>query len=418
MFSILWIALLPCFAWAAFTSNTIAGSVRNQSRGQPAVGDEVVLIRLDQGMQEEEHTRTGPGGAFWLRMQHPDKPYLVRVRHQNVNYDERAPAGGVITIPVFDAADHVPGISGTIEIMRAGTIGESLHVSDMFEIRNASSPPFTQAGERAFEVFLPADAKVDSVLAAGPEKIGVMISAMPVSGKPGHYSVSFPLRPGATKFAFNYDLPYKGAASFRTWHAYPLQQLAVLIPTTMKFSSLSPKFQILQTGAGNYQVRAIGQVMAGQGPAFTISGAGEFPPALPHPTKTTAPSLPPVLPRSITSAPDHTAPPLSGDVGASSLRPTLKLLLVCCALLASCTFTAWRARKKRAHAMRGSDSRTATRGAQPAGFLDDLKNRLFQLESARVCGSVSETEYASARQELEQTVERALAGRQEELKGD
>jgi len=414
--SISWIALLPCFAFAVFASDTITGSVRNQSRGLPAVGDEVILIRLDEGMQEERHTRTDPRGAFWLKLQHPDKPYLVRVKHQNVNYDQRAPAGGVITVRVFDVAERVPGISGTIEILRAGTIGKSLHVSDMFEIRNASSPPFTQAGESTFEVYLPTDAKLDSVLAAGPEKIAVMVSAAPVSGKPGHYAVSFPLLPGATKFAFSYDLPYNGYASFRTWHAYPLQELAVMIPTTMKFSSLPPKFQILRTGASNYQVRAVGQVMAGQGPTFTVSGTGEFPP-LQDQTKTKAPSQLPVLPRSIMSASDHRAPPLSSVVGASSLRPTLKLLLVCGALLASCTFAAWRARKKRADAMRGS-GRMATLCPQPTGFLDDLKDRLFQLESARVCGSVSETEYVSARQELEQIVERAIAGRREDLKGN
>lgn len=411
--SISWIALLPCFAFAVFASDTITGSVRNQSRGLPAVGDEVILIRLDEGMQEERHTRTDPRGAFWLKLQHPDKPYLVRVKHQNVNYDQRAPVGGVITIPVFDVAERVPGISGTIEILRAGTMGKSLHVSDMFEIRNASSPPFTQAGGSTFEVYLPTDAKLDSVLAAGPEKIAVMVSAAPVSGKPGYYAVSFPLLPGATKFAFSYDLPYNGYASFRTWHAYSLQELAVMIPTTMKFFSLPPKFQILRTGASNYQVRAIGQVMAGQGPTFTISGTGEFPP-LQDQTKTKAPS-PPVLPNSTMSGLDHRAPPLSGhtnlDFGTSPLWPSAQSLLVACALLVSCTLIAWRARKMHRKAIRGYRIPFAVR---PATLLDGLKDELFQLESDRVHGSISGQEYASARRALEQIVEHVVARRQDD----
>ena len=416
--AITWIVLLVCFSFTAFGSNTITGWVRNQSRGRPAVGDEVILVRLDQGMREEERTRTDAQGAFWLRVQHRDKPYLVRVKHQNVDYDQRATVGGVITIPVFDAADHVPGISGTIEILRVGEIGKSLHVSDMFEIKNASVPSFTQSGEPTFEVYLPLNAKIDSVLAAGPNNIGVMLSVVPVSGKPGHYAVNFPLLPGITKFAFNYDLPYNGSAAFRTWHAYPLQQLAVMIPTTMKFSSLLSRFQILRTGASNYQVRAVGQVMAGQGPTFTISGTGNFPP-LPDQSETKVSSQPPVLPKSTVSGLDHSTPPLSGrtnsDFGTSSLWPMLQSLLVCCALLASCTFIAWRAHKVWKKAVRGRRIPFAIR---PTTLLDGLKNELFQLESDKIRGSISGEEYVSARQALQHIVDRAVAGRQDDSKRD
>ena len=136
----------------------------------------------------------------------------------------------------------------------------------------------TQAGERTFEVYLPANAKIDSVLAAGPGKIGVIISVVPVPGEPGHYAVSFPLRPGATKFAFNYDLPYDGHAVFQTRRAYPLQQMAVMIPLTRKFSSRSPPFEVLATGNSNYQVQAAKQLEAGEGPGFEVSGTGALPP--------------------------------------------------------------------------------------------------------------------------------------------
>ena len=182
-----------------------------------------------------------------------------------------------------------------------------------------------------------------------------------------------------------------------------------MIPTTMKFSSLPPKFQILRTGASNYRVRAVGQVMAGQGPTFTISGTGEFPP-LQNQTNTKAPSQLPVLPKSIMSASDHTAPPSSSVVGASSPRPTLKLLLACGALLGSCTLIAWRARKMYMKAIRGCRIPSAV---QPAPLLDGLKDELFQLESDRIRGSISGQEYASARRALEQIVERVVAGRQD-----
>jgi len=67
MRAILSMVLFIGFSSAALASN-ITGLVRNQSRGQPAAGDEVILIRLDQGMQQEEHTRTNAHGAFSLNV--------------------------------------------------------------------------------------------------------------------------------------------------------------------------------------------------------------------------------------------------------------------------------------------------------------------------------------------------------------
>jgi hypothetical protein len=272
------LALMIYFSTAALGANNIIGSVRNQSRREPAAGDEVILVGLDRGMQEEARAKTDAQGAFTLNVQHPDKPYLVRVVHQGVSYDKQASAGQVLSIEVFDAVARVRDINGTIEIVRTGTNGNLLHVSDLVEIKNESRPPLTQAGERTFEVYLPANAKIASVLAAGPGEMGMMISAGPVPGEPGHYTVNFPLRPGATKFAFNYDLPYDGHAAFQTRHAYPLRQLAVMIPPAMKFSSRSPTFKILATGNSRYQVQAVNHIKAGEGLEFEISGTGTLPP--------------------------------------------------------------------------------------------------------------------------------------------
>jgi len=366
---LLTLALMLCFSTGALGANSISGSVRNQSRGEPAVGDNVILIRLDGGMQEEARAKTDAQGAFTLDAQHPDKQYLVRAIHQGVSYDQSASAGQALAIQVFDAAPQVRGITGTIEILRAGTNGNLLHVSDMVEIKNASSPPLTQAGERTFEVYLPASARIDSVLAAGPGKIGVMISAAPVPGEPGHYTVNFPLLPGATKFAFNYDLPYRGHAAFQTRHAYPLQQMAVMIPPAMKFSSRSPAFEILATGNNRYQVHAANQLKAGEGPEFEVSGSGALPPvsdwasshqvfqspASPNPTK---------------SPPARAAVPSSAIVDShlkQTRPPSQSFVLggVTSVLLAACALLVWRARKERSFSATRSVAQRARQANRP-----------------------------------------------------
>lgn len=347
MLSIL--ALLACFSAAALSANSISGSARNLSRGQPAAGDEVILLRLDSGMQEEARGKTDPRGAFTLNVQYPDKPYLVRVVHQNVNYDQQASADGTLSINVFDAAPQVRSVTGSIEILRTVTNGNLLHVSDLYEIKNESSPPLTQAGEHTFEVYLPVKAKIDSVLAAGPGKIAEMISAAPVPGEPGHYTVSFPLRPGATKFAFNYDVPYDGHAAFQTRHVYPLQQLAVMIPPTMKFSSRSAAFEILTTGNSRYEVRAANRLKAGEGPQFEVSGAGALPP-LGDQAKPQGWSQTPAPPNPTRSAAGRAALPSFASVDSRSGQlqspsQTLVLVGVTSALLAVSVLLVWRTRK-------------------------------------------------------------------------
>jgi hypothetical protein len=345
------LALLACFSTAAMGANYITGSVRNQSRGEPAAGDDVILAGLGTGMQEEARAKTDSQGAFNLNVQYPDKPYLVRVFHQGVSYDQQASAGQVLSIQVFDAATHVQGITGTIEILRTGTVGDLLHVSDMVEIKNESSPPLTQASERTFEVYLPANAKIDSVLAAGPGQMGVMISAAPVSGELGHYAVNFPLRPGATKFAFNYDLPYRGHAAFQTRHAYPLQQMAVMIPPTMKFSSRSPAFRILPVGNSRYQVQTANQLQAGEGPGFEVSGTGALPP-LGDQAKPQARSQSSAVPNRVESVPGRSALPSLAyvDTRLKQTQPHSQSQVlggVTSALLAACVLSVWRARKAR-----------------------------------------------------------------------
>jgi hypothetical protein len=345
------LTLLPYFSAAALDASRITGSVLDQSRGEPAAGDEVILVRLEGRMFEEAHAKTDARGAFTLHVQYPGKPYFVRVLHQGVNYDQQASAGDILSIQVFDEARRVRGITGSIEILRTGTSGNLLHVSDMYEIKNESRPPLTQAGERTFEVYLPANAKISSVLAAGPGNIGVMIYATPVSGEPGHYAVSFPLRPGATKFAFNYDVPYDGHAAFHARHVYPVQLFAVMIPLTMKFLSGSTAFELLATGGGRYQVRAANQLEAGEGPGFEVSGTGALP-SLEDQAGSPARSRSPIIPNPTVSPPGRAALPSLADIDSRSqqVQPASQSLVlegVICFLLAACVLLVWRARRAR-----------------------------------------------------------------------
>ena len=57
---------------AAFSSfalaDSITGIVTNKTTNKPAAGDDVVLIRLQQGMQEASRTKTDAKGRFTLEV--------------------------------------------------------------------------------------------------------------------------------------------------------------------------------------------------------------------------------------------------------------------------------------------------------------------------------------------------------------
>ncbi len=406
-----------CFP-ALLAAGSIAGVVRNQTLDRPAAGDEVILLGVGQGAQEEAHTTTDPQGAFVFDLLHSDKPHMVRVIHQGVHYDRQVSGGNALLIEVADAAAKVRGISGGIEIIRAGTRGNLLHVSDMVEIGNLSTPPMTQASERSFEVYLPGDARIDSVLAAGPDNIGEMISATPVHDEPGHYTVNFPLRPGATKFAFNYDLPYNGRITFRAKTMYPLHELAIMIPPTMRFTSRSPAFRILPVGNDRYQVEAAEQVNAREELEFEISGAGALPPmqAQVHvPPKTTAgaPTSPSFATRDGLERPAQGGKtPATAPVSkppASKSRPQWWILCASAvSMLAVCGILVLRS--KQAFTKAGAEAVSVAGDAEwpSASLVEGLKDRLFQLETDRLQGSIRKEEYAVARRALEGSIEWAL----------
>jgi hypothetical protein len=397
------LALLASFSFPARAANRITGSVRNQTLGQPSAGDEVLLLRLDQKMPEESRTKTDAQGMFAFDAQNPGQPYLVRVLHHGVNYDQQVSAGQALSIDVFDSAPQVRGIAGSIEILRTGTNGKFLHVSDMIEVRNDSTPPLTQSGKRTFDVYLPPSAKIDSVLAAGPGKIGEQIIAAAVRGEPGHFAVNFPLRPGATKFAFNYDVPYDGHAKFQPRLAYPVQQFAVMFPPTMKFSSDSPSFAILATGNSRYQVQAASKLAAGEGPAFEISGAGVLPP-IAEQAKSQPSSPLQNLPVPAVSAPAVASPALTRAPSQLFFLGVLTALL-----LAVCALLIWRASKTRRLPGAKPPLPHAKPMQQSATLLHGLEKELSQLETDRQHGLVSGKEYASTKQALDETVQRAQA---------
>jgi 5-hydroxyisourate hydrolase-like protein (transthyretin family) len=267
-------ATLSGFALA----DSITGTVINKTTNKPAAGDDVVLIRLQQGMQEASRTKTDSKGRFTLDV--PDKGiHLVRVTHDKANYFRPAPEGTQsVEVEVYNAAAKVEGISGEADVMRVQTdeSGKGLKVVENFFVKNESTPPRTQFSDRPFEFYLPEGAVVEGSAALGPGGMPVQAAPVPL-GDPNHYAFIFPIRPGETRFQISYHVPYGGNFKFTPRMVMPTDTIAVMMPKSMTFKGgpSTPYSPVTEdTNAQTYVAR---NVAPSQALDFTVSGTGQLP---------------------------------------------------------------------------------------------------------------------------------------------
>jgi 5-hydroxyisourate hydrolase-like protein (transthyretin family) len=259
-------------------ADSLTGTVTNKTTGKPSAGDDVVLIRLAQGMQELSRTKTDAKGHFTLTV--PDQAtHLVRVTHDKANYFRPAPAGTEsVEVDVYSTAAKVKGVSAEADVMRLQTdeSGKSLQVVENFFVKNDSTPPMTQFSDRPFEFYLPAGAVVEGSAAMGPGGMPVQAAPVPLS-EPGHYAFVFPIRPGETRFQITYKLPYSGSQTIAPKPTMTTDTIAVMMPKSMTFKAgASAGYQAVteETTAQTYVVRS---VAPSQPVEFTVSGSGQLP---------------------------------------------------------------------------------------------------------------------------------------------
>jgi hypothetical protein len=260
--------------------DSITGIVTNKTTNKPAGGDDVVLIRLAQGMQEASRTKTDAKGHFTLEIPNGDNGlHLVRVTHDKANYFRPAPPGTQsVEVDVFNAAAKVKGVSSEADVMHMETdaSGKALRVVENFFVKNESNPPLTQFSDRPFEFYLPEGAVVEGSAALAPGGMPVQSSPVPL-GEPNHYAFIFPIRPGETRFQVSYRLPYSGSLKFAPRVMAPTDTIAVMMPNSMTFKPgpSSPYTSVTEdTSAQTYVARS---VQPSQALDFTVSGTGQMP---------------------------------------------------------------------------------------------------------------------------------------------
>jgi hypothetical protein len=396
------VLLLGGFSFA----ESLAGTVINATTNKPAAGDDVILIKLGQGMEEAGRVKADAKGGFTLQLESASVPHLVRVVHQGVTYHRMAPPGTTsVEVQVYDVAQKVQGLSVTADVMRFQAQGNELQGIRLFAVDNKSNPPRTQMTDKSFEFYLPEGAIVDSGEAqtAG----GQPLNLAPVSqDDKNRYSFVFPLRPGETQFQVSFHMPYSGDSSFDPKLLYPAQHFVVMLPKSMQFAASSgSNFKTMQNPRDpDTTVAVASNVQAGQMLGFKISGTGVMSDGGQQEGES---AQGPAQGRD--SRPGGgLGPPIDAP------HPLQKYMwyilgVFAVALTAGAIITA----RRPAIAGAPPDARAVGYAVQPAAsgpgaLLQALKEELFQLEMEHKQGAISQEEYDKAKAALDQTLERAL----------
>jgi hypothetical protein len=257
------------------TAETLTGTVKNATTDKPSAGDDVILIKLGNGMEEAARTKSDSKGNFSFKYD-DQGPHLIRAVHQGVTYHRMAPPGTTsVEVEVNDVAKKVDGISLTADVMRFQVEQNQLEVMRLFAVNNSSKPPKTQMNDRNFEFYLPEGAKIVQSTATTAGGNPLNQAPVPQSEK-NKYAYIFPLRPGETRFEIAYAIPYNGSMTVDPKSVYNMQHFVVMLPKSMQFSAESgSQFQSMndpQQPDATVQVASLTQ--PGQPLSFKISGQG------------------------------------------------------------------------------------------------------------------------------------------------
>ena len=213
-------------------------------------------------------------GHFRFNLENTHASYLLRVVHEHVNYHRMAQAGlKPVGVKVYDAAEKLDRVTAIMEVERLEATSETLEIKQLVTVRNDSRPPRTLMKDRAFEIQLPPEAQVKSGLVQVED--GQPLTQKPIAGEPkGQYYFTSPIRPGDTRFAIVYQLPYNGKALIEPTIRNPLERFVVMLPKSMTFEPKATGIFQPMPGTTPDNVQGTVPVRPGQRVAFRISGTG------------------------------------------------------------------------------------------------------------------------------------------------
>jgi hypothetical protein len=411
-------------AGSAAYAGTIHGTVTNMTVGKPSAGDKVSLLSLSAALDEVGTAKTDAQGNFTLTTP-SESPYLIKVEHQKGAYFKNVPPGTTtVQIPVYDVAMKVDGVSTEADVLKieSDPSGAQLKITENYFVKNVSSPPRTQSSEHTYEVVLPPEATLEGAATVGPSNMPISATPDPVSPK-GHYAFGFPIRPNegdsGTRFQLSYHVPYTGTYKFTPKLMEAADNLAIMVPKSMKFEPAAGTSYSSVADDPNAQTFLMRNVKPGQELEFTVSGTGAFPRDTQADGGASAAGggMQPAAPNGPGGTPGGgLGNPIGGEDTLGKYKGWI-LGILALVLAGAAAFLL----RKPTGAVGPAPAAQAAAEPQIAAFavnspqsksqllLEALKEELFAIESEKIAGKLSAAEYTELKAALETVLRRALA---------
>ena len=236
----------------------LQGRVMDKTRNRPVADQKVDLVSVRQEMQTVHSWVTNSQGRFSLPAEEldPDGVYLLHLFYQGIRYDQPVNLQGgqesEVEVEVFQTTDDLD----SIRVRRAQILlraeGEKLRVQQAYEVDNRSKPPKTfLSSAGTFRIRIPSAHESLVITATGLLNLPIP-QAAESTGKPGEYSIRYPLKPGPTVVHVSYDADYASARyALRDSISYEIDRAEVLIsPADLAVSSPVLKSAGMDAGSG------------------------------------------------------------------------------------------------------------------------------------------------------------------------
>jgi hypothetical protein len=437
-FLLLALAAIPALA------GTVNGTVTNGTTGKPAAGVDMILIQLQGTMQPVANTKTDASGQY-----HFDNPglgagpMLIRAVYRGVNYHEPAtPDKTTIDMTVYEPTDKPSAFSVSVHAIIVQPNGSDLNVTEEYNISNKTQPPMAYyRADGSFVFSLPQGAQLGSISAGGSS--GMPVVQTPIDKGNDQEAIAYPFRPGDSAVSLTYKMPYPGnQVTLHVTSRYAVEHLGVFAPPSVQISGggFTPKGQ-----TEGFSAYTRDTVAANTPIAISVSGTA------PPPAQDTN-AGPIGGPNGSQGGGDDTQnPSVNSRIETAGEAPTasvttmparlddLKWILVGGFVALFLLGLIFLARQPQA-AIAAADAASAQPPSFPApaavtvsapatavlrsavsdvaanldrevrGSLDELKDMLFRLELRREAGTINESDYAAARDRIQQALRDLVKG--------
>jgi hypothetical protein len=238
----------------------VDGLVFNNTTNKPQANAIVSLVQPgESGMQTLGSVKSDAEGKFRIDKQAGGGgPALLQVIYQGVTYNQMLQPGVPstnVTIGVFDITNVASVAPVTQHMILLQPSESQLSISETYLLENKSKTTYNDTANGTLQFYLPP---------ATGGKAQVMISApggMPISRSPEKtrqpdiYKISYPAKPGETRFDISYTLPPAKAFSGKILHKEGATRLVTPAAVTLTGAGVEGLGQEPSTQARIYDVK-------------------------------------------------------------------------------------------------------------------------------------------------------------------